>query len=143
MFDIRDIDLFVSLTTGSRCLQALTLLINPFILFRSASQLSLWYSALVLSFAASACIALSLAGGIYAPPLRDPRSFANSARAVASPPPLVVAIVPLDPPIWFGSEFCIDLSFEHRSFASSTTSWVNVIHSRCIDWGRGRCVGWR
>lgn len=60
------------------------MLIIPFILFLKASQLNLWYSALVLSFAASACIALSLAGGMYAPPVLVVSIFVNSAFAAAS-----------------------------------------------------------
>ena len=64
MFDIRYIDLLVSIDLFKETQSWLTLLIIPFILFLKASQLNLWYSALVLSFAASACIALNLAGGI-------------------------------------------------------------------------------
>lgn len=61
-----------------------TLLIIPLILFRSASQLRRWYSGLILSFDASACIALSLAGGMYAPPVLVDSILLNSAFAAAS-----------------------------------------------------------
>lgn len=84
MLDVRYVDLssqqMYALERGDRR----TLLIIPFILFRKASQLNLWYSALVLSFAASACIALNLAGGMYAPPVLVPSILVNSARAAAS-----------------------------------------------------------
>lgn len=78
-----------------------TLLIIPLMLFLRASQLNLWYSALILSLAASACIALNLAGGMYAPPVLVPSILLNSAFAAASLSaslPFTFATVPLPPP---------------------------------------------
>lgn len=73
----------------------LTLLMRPLIDFLSASQLNLWNSAEALSWLASICIALNLAGGTYAPPLRlDCINLANSAAesnpAAVDPAPAVV-----------------------------------------------------
>lgn len=67
--------------------------------FLNASQLNLWNSADALSFDASICMALSLAGGTYAPPdLLDCINFANSA-AESNPPPVVATAVEVCSPV--------------------------------------------
>ena len=71
-------------------------------LFRRASQESLWNSWDALSELASICIARNLAGGTYAPPLRlDCINLANSAAESnpfdVAPPPLVATAVEVGP----------------------------------------------
>lgn len=71
-------------------LETLTLLINPFIDFFSASHAMRWYSLLVLSVIWD-WSARSRAGGMYVPPDRIVNSFSYSAFAAAclSPSDLV------------------------------------------------------
>ena len=73
-------------SSGTICLILVmfTRLTIPVMDLRRASQESRWYSALVLSKDAASCIARKRAGGMYIPPERVFKSFANSARWAVS-----------------------------------------------------------
>jgi hypothetical protein len=104
---------FSSNSSGTMSLMfvTFTLLTIPVMLFRSASQLSRWYSLDVLSAAAASRSARSRAGGMYTPPERVLVSFTSSARASAARRASTVA---------GSSSFC---SFSSSAAAVRAASW--------------------